>query len=411
MTTATEKCTLRVQMPLNFVAFQNTQNWHLLMPIVSSRGSITYGAAKGLANIICPLVGQSPHHLKNTHHFIQHTKEVRLELGEVMTSYDVKALFTSVSVDPSFSTVKQNLQQDTLLSQRTNMSIQQVVTLLEFYLKTHTSSSKVSITNRSMVLPLAPPLAPSLPTCLQKSLKSRPFALTHTPYLWIRYVDDTFVIQEAKHSQQLLQCINSKDSHIQFPIQEPNLEGALPFLDTLVFPSPNNTLATTAYRKPTHTYQYLHWDSNHFIGAKNSTFNTLAFRPKVVCPMQQALHKEMEHIRKALQACNFPSWALHTLQNKLNCKNNIHNGHTTTGTQSDNNNNGSNNKNISIVVPYIHGGGRFKKICNSLGIQVHFKGTNTIKTLLMAPKDRDNKLEKVGLYIDVNAQTTAQRNA
>ena len=35
-----------------------------LRPIVSSSGSITYGVAKKLANIICPLVGQSPHHLK-----------------------------------------------------------------------------------------------------------------------------------------------------------------------------------------------------------------------------------------------------------------------------------------------------------------------------------------------------------
>ena len=41
-----------------------------LRPIVSSRGSITYGMAKELANIIHPLVGQSPHHLKNTQHFV-----------------------------------------------------------------------------------------------------------------------------------------------------------------------------------------------------------------------------------------------------------------------------------------------------------------------------------------------------
>ena len=55
-------------------------------------------------------------------------------------------------------------------------------------------------------------------------------------------------------------------------------------------------------------------------------------------------------------------------------------------------------KNISIVVPYIHAlGERFRKTCNNLGNQVHFRGTNTIKTLLMAPKDRFNKLQKNGL--------------
>ena len=67
-----------------------------LRPIVSSRGSITYGVAKELSHIITPLVGQSPHHLKNTQHFIQQLQGKQLEPGEVITSFDVKALFTSV---------------------------------------------------------------------------------------------------------------------------------------------------------------------------------------------------------------------------------------------------------------------------------------------------------------------------
>ena len=139
-------------------------------------------------------------------------------------------------------------------------------------------------------------------------------------------MDATFVIQDAKHSQQLLQHTNTQDPHIQFTIEEPNQEGALPFLDTLVSPGPNNTLVTTVYRKPTHTGQYLQWDNNHSITTKKSVFNTLAFRAKIVCTSQQALHKEMGHIRKALKACNFPPGALNILQNKFNCKHNSHNG-------------------------------------------------------------------------------------
>ena len=108
-----------------------------LRPIVSSRGSITYGVAKGLAKIIHPLVGQFPHHLKNTQHFIQHIQKARLEPGELITSYDVKALFTSVPVDLSIQIVKQKLLQDPTLPQRTNTSIQHIVTLLEFCLKKH----------------------------------------------------------------------------------------------------------------------------------------------------------------------------------------------------------------------------------------------------------------------------------
>ena len=108
-----------------------------LRPIVSSRGSITYGVAKELSHIIKPLVGQSPHHLKNTQHFIQQLQGKRLEPGDIITSYDVKALFTSVPVQPSIHIVQQRLQQDSTLPQRTSMSITQITSLLEFCL-THT---------------------------------------------------------------------------------------------------------------------------------------------------------------------------------------------------------------------------------------------------------------------------------
>ena len=128
-----------------------------------------------------------------------------------------------------------------------------------------------------------------------------------------------------------------------------------------------------------HTNQYLHWDSNHFITAKQSVYNTLAHRAKIVSHNQEELNNELEHIRKALQACQFPHWALKQLQHKFNRKQNQDSNHNTNSTNIDNSNN-NNHKNITIVVPYIQGiGEKFKKACNSRDIQVHFKGTNTLK--------------------------------
>ena len=69
-----------------------------------------YGVAKALSYIIKSLVGQSPHHLKNTQHFIQQLQSKKLEPREVITSFDVKALFTSVPVHPAIQIVKQRLQ-------------------------------------------------------------------------------------------------------------------------------------------------------------------------------------------------------------------------------------------------------------------------------------------------------------
>ena len=88
-------------------------------------------------------------------------------------------------------------------------------------------------------------------------------------------------LTQSEHSQDLQQHINNQDPHIQFTV-EPTQQGSLPFLGTLVTIEPDNTFSTTVYRKPTHTDQYLHWDRNNYITAKQSVFNTLAHRAKLV---------------------------------------------------------------------------------------------------------------------------------
>ena len=98
-----------------------------------------------------------------------------------------------------------------------------------------------------------------------------------------------------------------------------------------VKPGPNNTIHTTVYRKPTHTDQYLHWDINHFITAKNSVNNTLAHRAKVVSSTTEDLNKEMKHLNKALKDCHFPNGALNRLQLQFQQKHNLNNTQHTRG--------------------------------------------------------------------------------
>ena len=55
-------------------------------------------------------------------------------------------------------------------------------------------------------------------------------------------------------------------------------------------------------------------------------------------------------------------------------------------------------KNITIVVPYMpNTGEKFRKLCKKKGIQVHFKGTNTLRTALGNPKDKDPKHNQTGV--------------
>ena len=104
-------------------------------PIVYSCGSVTYGVAKELAKILKPLVGKSPHHINSTQDFVEQVKHITLDPGECLSSYDVSALFTSVPVVPALNIIKDLLEKDHTLKERTVLAVSDTILLLEFCLK------------------------------------------------------------------------------------------------------------------------------------------------------------------------------------------------------------------------------------------------------------------------------------
>ena len=101
-----------------------------------------------------------------------------------------------------------------------------------------------------------------------------------TPRLWVRYVDDTFIIQQEEHKQISLEHINKVDPAIKFTLESNQQGGAIPFLDTIVKPEADSTLLLTVYRKPTHSDQFLQWDTHHNLMAKYSVISTLTHRAR-----------------------------------------------------------------------------------------------------------------------------------
>ena len=220
----------------------------------------------------------------------------------------------------------------------------------------------------------------------------------HLPRFWHRFVDDTFVIHKEVNKQDILQHINSVDPAIRFTVEDNKKDGSIPFLDTIVKPEVDGHLSITVYRKPTHTDQYLQWDSHHHLSAKFSVINTLSHRAKTVCSRPELLQQEMDHLRRALTKCKYPKWALDKVEKRLN---------KSTSEVND----GVNNQDITvaqvvtnevkskgrIVIPYTQGlCESIKKICGRYGIQTHFKGSSTIKNLLVSPKDKDHMVNQSG---------------
>ena len=366
-----------------------------LRPIVSSCGSVTYGVAKELAKILKPLVGKSPHHINSTQDFVEQARQFKLEPGECLSSYDVSALFTSVPIDPALNIIKDLLDKDTTLKERTVMEVGDIILLLEFCLKNTYFSFQGQFYEQVEGAAMGSPVSPIVANLYMEYLEQK--ALSTAPHptpFWGRYVDDTFVIHKEANKQGFLQHINSVDPAIRFTVEDNKEDGSIPFLDTIVKPEVDGSLSISVYRKPTHTDQYLQWDSHHHLSAKFSVIQTPSHRASTVCSNPELLPKEKEHLRKALTKCNYPKWALDKVEKRLNKSSSQVNDRGNHNAQSANQGVPSKGH---IVIPYTQDlCESIKKICGRYGIQTHFKGGRTIKNLLVSPKDKDPMVNQSG---------------
>ena len=94
---------------------------------------------KGLSKILKPLVGKVPQHINITHDFVEQVKQLSLEPGECLSSYDVSALFTSVPADPALGVIKDLLEKDTTLKDRTVLPVKDIILSIGILSQKHIS--------------------------------------------------------------------------------------------------------------------------------------------------------------------------------------------------------------------------------------------------------------------------------
>ena len=87
---------------------------------------------------------------------------------------------------------------------------------------------------------------------------------------------------------------------------EPEKDGQIPFLDTMIIRQPDKSVKLKVYRKSAHTDQYLAYDSHHPLQHKLGVVRTLFDRCLNIVTDTVDQQQELEHIASALTVCGYP---------------------------------------------------------------------------------------------------------
>ena len=234
-----------------------------LRPIASFINSLTYNLSKVLSRVLSSLL-VNRYSVRNSKDFVDYVKNSTISENEILDSFDVVSLFTSVPVDKVFGLVL-DLSSDESLASSTSLDISDITIGLEHCFSSTVFSYKISFFKQIYGTPMGSCISPIIASIYVEHIEHTAITTFHIPpSLWLRYVDDTCCILKKDHTNDFHTHLNSICSHIQFTIEKEH-KFSLPFLDVLVKRNSRNgsitthsLLSTTIYRKPMRTNRYLH---------------------------------------------------------------------------------------------------------------------------------------------------------
>ncbi|BHF80514.1 hypothetical protein SprV_0702364200 [Sparganum proliferum] len=177
-----------------------------------------------------------------------------------MVSFDVVSLFTSIPLD-----LAKQCTEDLLQSCDTDVPAIALLEFLDLCMETNLSFDQ-QYYQQMKGAPMGSPISGFLAEITMQKLEATALPLVN-PKLWLRYVDDTFVIVKKDQLETLHNTINSTMPGIKFTLEK-EVDKELPFLDVLVQRKTDGTLRTSVYRKQTYAEVILHYESNHPISHK-----------------------------------------------------------------------------------------------------------------------------------------------
>nr|VZI11840.1 unnamed protein product [Spirometra erinaceieuropaei] len=273
-----------------------------LRPIVGLKGTPTYGLAKWLTKHLKKLTEGSEHSAVSPTHFLERLRGVEIAPNEIMVSFDVVSLFTSIPKELATRVISDLLERRYDEEERP-LKRKHIMELLDYCLSTYFTFNG-QVYEQIQGTPMGSPNSGYLAEAVLQELETRVFQ-SYMPKFWMRYVDDTFVILPRDMKETFRSKLNSIFPQIQFTMEEEK-DGEIPFLDVQVSRQEDGALQTGVLRKATDTAKILHYSSNHPLSHKRSCVRTLFRRINTHCSTEAEKLRERKSLWRLFLSNGYP---------------------------------------------------------------------------------------------------------
>ena len=275
-----------------------------LRPILSMTGSAQHKLAQWLNGILQPVLENlSKYCVKDSFTFAE-TMRNEQNTKWTMCSYDVKSLFTNVPLVETINICAEQLYQHDQIGKPAKLEKDSFVELMNLATNGVEFSFNDVMYRQVDGVAMGSPLGPTLANIFVGYLEKHLFSTNTSPNVYLRYVDDTFVMFDRQSDiVDFHKVLNNLHPCLEFTC-ELEKNNTLPFLDVLVERT-NDEFVTSVFRKPTFTGQYVRWNSFCEKRRKRNLVKTLVHRARMICSPPK-LPAELEFIKSTLSKNGYP---------------------------------------------------------------------------------------------------------
>ena len=253
-------------------------------PIISAVGCPTEKISAFVDSIFKPLVYQLPSYIRDTTDFINKIQHVNVPENHNLVTIDVSSLYTNIPHTEGILACRAAL----LNRDRDDPHTWFLLTLLRHVLTLNYFAFNGVIYHQTSGTAMGTKLAPNYANLFMGQLEldlidSYPVK----PTVWYRFIDDIFCVfpGTTEETQNFIDHLNRQHKTIKFTAEISNLR--INFLDTTIIRNNDGSLSTTLYRKPTDTFQYLHFKSYHPLHQKRSIPYSQFVRVRRICSLKK----------------------------------------------------------------------------------------------------------------------------